>query len=188
MEDTTKERGAQFAMPVRKLATLPYPFEQLHGRSAALAERLAQLYVEKFVAKDATYMATSLLTKPKGTRGRPPVNKDAAPRRSLAQFWQNESMDFGGRFQLLPIEKPQLVLDNASNIDAIKNLLLGIRLLQYNIKPKAWHSLSVHMKARLILMSLKKIFVISSSVQPACVLSARLLILKRRQTAQAGIM
>ncbi len=131
MEDTTKERGAQFAMPVRKLASLPYPFEQLHGRSAALAERLAQLYVEKFVAKDATYMANSLLTKPKGTRGRPPVNKDAVPKRSLTQFWQNESMEFNGRFQFLPIEKPQLLLDNASNIDAIKNLLLGIRLLHY---------------------------------------------------------
>ncbi len=131
MEDICKERGAHFAMPVRKLATLPYPFEQLHGRNAALAERLAQLYVEKFVAKDAAYMAQSLLTKPKGSRGRPPINKDAAPKRTLAQFWQEQTIESPGRFQVLPLEKPNVVLDNASNIDAIKNLLLGVRLLQY---------------------------------------------------------
>lgn len=131
MEDLSKERGAHFAMPVRKLATLPYPFEQLHGRSAALAERLAQLYVEKYLAKDGSYMANSLLTKPKGSRGRPPINKDAAPKRTLAQFWQNESMEMPARFQILPLEKPNVILDNASNIDAIKNLLLGVRLMHY---------------------------------------------------------
>ena len=36
-----------------------------------------------------------------------------------------------GRFQLLNKEKPTLLLDNAHNIDAFSNLLLGIRLFHY---------------------------------------------------------
>ena len=36
-----------------------------------------------------------------------------------------------GRFELLNKEKPSILLDNASNVDALSNLYLGIRLLHY---------------------------------------------------------
>jgi folylpolyglutamate synthase/dihydropteroate synthase len=36
-----------------------------------------------------------------------------------------------GRFQLLKNEKPLILLDNASNLDAFNNLFLGIRLVNY---------------------------------------------------------
>jgi len=36
-----------------------------------------------------------------------------------------------GRFQILDKEKPSILLDTANNLDAFKNLLLGIRLLHY---------------------------------------------------------
>jgi folylpolyglutamate synthase/dihydropteroate synthase len=36
-----------------------------------------------------------------------------------------------GRFQLLKTEKPLVLLDNASNLDAFNNLFLGIRLVNY---------------------------------------------------------
>lgn len=36
-----------------------------------------------------------------------------------------------GRFQLLDKDKPTILLDNASNVDALKNILLGVRLLHY---------------------------------------------------------
>ena len=41
MQKYAEQQGATWAMPIRKLAQLSYPFEQLHGRSAALAERIA---------------------------------------------------------------------------------------------------------------------------------------------------
>ena len=61
-------------MPICKLAALAYPFEQLHGRCAALAERIAEMYVENFVTKDATVVKGGLLSKPKGLRGRPTLD------------------------------------------------------------------------------------------------------------------
>ena len=41
MADICAQKGAIWDMPIRKLAPLEYPFEQLHGRCAALAERIA---------------------------------------------------------------------------------------------------------------------------------------------------
>lgn len=135
MSDTIQEKGGHWAMPIRKLVPLAYPFEQLHGRAAALAERTAQLYVKNFIITDDTIVTESLLIKPKGTRGRPTTEAkqkaDLNPRRSLEQFWQEKSSSPNGRFQLFEKEKPGVLLDNASNMDALKNLLLGIRLLHY---------------------------------------------------------
>jgi dihydrofolate synthase/folylpolyglutamate synthase len=134
MADKVKERQAQWAMPIRKLAALNYPLEQLHGRCAALAERIAQLYVEHFAAKNATIISNSILIKPKGQRGRPSLEAkkqaELNPKRTIEQFWK-EDMPLMGRFQLLDKEKPTVLLDNARNIDALKNLFLGIRLLHY---------------------------------------------------------
>ena len=45
-------------MPIRKLAPLAYPFEQLHGRCAALAERICQIYVDDFL-HESTLVSTT---------------------------------------------------------------------------------------------------------------------------------
>lgn len=125
--------GGLWSMPIRKLATLAYPFEQLHGRCAALAERIAQMYINSFV--EETEKANSLLAKKKGQRGRPTLEAKRAseinPKKTIEQFWKETENSLNGRFQLLEKEKPTILLDNASNLDAFKNLLLGIRLLHY---------------------------------------------------------
>ena len=46
MEALTTEKGGHWAMPIRKVAALDYPYEQIHGRCAALAERCAQLFYD----------------------------------------------------------------------------------------------------------------------------------------------
>ena len=53
MQELVKAKGGIWSMPIRKLATLPYPFEQLHGRCAALAERIAYIYVNTFMNKES---------------------------------------------------------------------------------------------------------------------------------------
>lgn len=136
MQDLTESCGGKWAMPIRKLAPLSYPYEQLHGRCAALAERLAQMYVENFVVSNATTIVSdSLLTKPKGQRGRPTLEakrqSELNPKKTLDQFWKETSNELPSRFHLLDKEKPSILLDTADNIDAFKNLLLGIRLLHY---------------------------------------------------------
>ncbi len=136
MQKFAEKFGANWAMPIRKLVALPYPFEQIHGRCASLAERIAQLFIEKYYNKDATITADSILSRKKTKRGRPTLEeKEKAaltPHKSLEEFWQDELNDMPGRFQLLDTEKPVVLLDTSSNVDALENLLLGIRLLQYN--------------------------------------------------------
>lgn len=135
VQDLTKSQGGHWAMPIRKLVPLTYPFEQLHGRCAALAERLAQMYVENYHNVGATIINDSLLSKQKGQRGRPSLeNKrkdELNPKPTLEQFWKEECAELPGRFQLLNRETPTVLLDVASNLDAIGNILLGIRLLHY---------------------------------------------------------
>lgn len=135
MEKITVEKKGIWAMPIRKLAPLAYPFEQLHGRSAALAERVAQLYMSTFLTHNTVIVANSLLMKQKGQRGRPTLESrrlvamQVQP--TIEQFWKDTSSALAGRFQLLDKEKPTVLLDIASNVDAMENLLLGIRLLNY---------------------------------------------------------
>lgn len=135
MLDIVTNKGGAWAMPIRKLAPLNYPFEQLHGRCAALAERIAQLYVSKFVAQDAVIGAGSLLIKPAAQRGRPTIEAkrqtELNPQKTLEQFWKENHGTLPARFQILDKEKPTVILDTASNLDAFKNLLLGVRLLHY---------------------------------------------------------
>ncbi len=130
-----ESKGATWEMPIRKLAQLNYPFEQLHGRCAALAERIAQIYVNTILAKDSVVVSGSLLTKQKGQRGRPTLEakrqQELNPRKTIEQFWKETEATLPARFQLLDKEKPTILLDNASNLDAFENLLLGIRLLYY---------------------------------------------------------
>jgi len=135
MLDIAKEKGANWAMPIRKLAQLSYPFEQLHGRCAALAERIADIYINTFANKNAIVVNQSLIAKQKGQRGRPTLEAkrqaELNPKRTVEQFWKETENNLPGRFQLLDKEKPSILLDNANNLDAFKNLLLGIRLLHY---------------------------------------------------------
>ncbi len=134
MLDETKKHGGTWAMPIRKLAPLAYPFEQLHGRCAALAERICQIYVDEF-SQTAAVTDASLLAKQKGQRGRPTLEAkrqaELNPKKTLDQFWKENSAQLPAHFELLDKEKPSILLDNARNIDAIKNLLLGIRLMHY---------------------------------------------------------
>ena len=136
MAGIVEEKGGLWSMPIRKLAPLAYPFEQLHGRCAALAERVSQIYVNNVANRDSIIVSGSLLTKQKGQRGRPTLEakrqSELNPRKTIEQFWKEEHSALPGRFQLLEKEKPTLLLDNANNLDAFKNLLLGIRLLHYH--------------------------------------------------------
>ena len=135
MNEITDSVKANWAMPIRKLAPLVYPFEQLHGRCAALAERLAQMYIEYYYNKDVTVSSESLLSKPRGQRGRPTLEAkkqlELSPKKTIEQFWKEENISMPGKFQLLDKEKPSILLDTANNVDALKNFLLGIRLLHY---------------------------------------------------------
>lgn len=135
MQDITTQKGGHWAMPIRKLAPLAYPFEQLHGRCAALAERIAFIYINNFANKNSVAVNASILTKQKGQRGRPTLEAkrqlDLNPKKTLDQFWKDIINTLPGRFQIFDKEKPTILLDNASNIDAFKNILLGIRLLHY---------------------------------------------------------
>jgi len=135
MQAVAQERGATWVMPIRKLAHLSYPYEQLHGRCAALAERMAHTYMNKFVVKDTTVVKNSLLVKQKGQRGRPTLEAKRQaqlnPQKTLEQFWKETINELPGRFHLLDKEKPSILLDTANNVDAFKNLLLGVRLLNY---------------------------------------------------------
>lgn len=135
MNEVTLERNGHWIMPIRKLAQLTYPYEQLHGRCAALAERMAHTYMNKFVVQDATVVNNSLLIKQQGRRGRPTIEAKRQaqlnPPKTLQQFWKETINELPGRFHLLDKEKPSILLDTANNIDAFKNLLLGIRLLNY---------------------------------------------------------
>lgn len=135
MLELVEARGGVWDMPIRKLIPLEYPFEQLHGRCAALAERISSIYINTFVNKGVVVVSKTLLTKLKGQRGRPTLEakrqSELHPKRTVEQFWKEVSSSLSGRFQILDKEKPSILLDNASNIDAFKNLLLGIRLLHY---------------------------------------------------------
>ena len=135
MQRLTEAHGGYWAMPIRKLAPLAYPFEQLHGRCAALAERIAQLFMEKHYNKNAIITSDSLLSRKKVKRGRPTIDDkrkaELHPRKTTDQFWKDVLNELPGRFELLEKESPCVVLDTSSNLDAFENILLGIRLLHY---------------------------------------------------------
>ncbi|HXW86415.1 MAG TPA: hypothetical protein VEK38_03685 [Candidatus Bathyarchaeia archaeon] len=135
MQAVATQRGGTWAMPIRKLAALAYPYEQLYGRCAALAERAASIYINTFANKKATLVTESLLTKTKGQRGRPTLDEKKRqlenPKETVDQFWKKTCSTLPARFQILDKEKPTILLDTASNLDAFENILLGIRLLHY---------------------------------------------------------
>ncbi len=135
MKSWIEGRDVKWAMPIRKLANLPYVYEQLYGRIASLGERIAQIYVEDIKGKFSPFLRGNLLATQKGQRGRPTLEAkrqaELNPIKTLKGFW-NENFDLlRGRFELLDKEKPSILLDSAHNVDAFANLFLGIRLLHY---------------------------------------------------------
>ena len=135
IEDITVAQGGIWAMPIRKLAPLAYPFEQLFGRCGAMAERIASLYMNHFSANGATIVNDSLLIKQKGQRGRPTLEAKRIsklnPKKTVEQFWKETASTLPAKFELLDKEKPSILLDSADNIDALENVLLGVRLFHY---------------------------------------------------------
>lgn len=136
MHQLVEAKGSNWSMPIRKLAALAYPFEQLHGRCAALAERIAHIYSDNFLHTNKSgVIETSLLSKPKGLRGRPTLEAKKAslvyPKKSLELFWNEAGTTLPARFQLLDTNKPMILLDTADNLDALQNTFLGFRLLAY---------------------------------------------------------
>ncbi|NBV40543.1 hypothetical protein EBR77_01750 [bacterium] len=135
MHTLAEEKNCVWSMPIRKPAPLAYPFEQLHGRCGALAERISQIYIQNFIDEESLAINKSLLSKPKGQRGRPTLeakrNLELHPRRTLEQFWKSITSTLPARFELLEKEHPHVLVDNATNLDAFENLFLGIRLLHY---------------------------------------------------------
>ncbi len=135
MKTWIDERDIKWAMPIRKLALLPYIFEQLFGRSASLGERIAQIYVEDVQAKFSPFLRGNLLATQKGQRGRPTLEakrqSELNPIKTLKTFWAEQFDLLKGHFELLDKEKPSVLLDNAANMDAFENFFLGVRLLHY---------------------------------------------------------
>lgn len=150
MKVHAENKNIRWAMPIRKLAALPYIFEQLYGRIASLGERIAQIYVEDIKGKFSPFLRGNLLATQKGQRGRPTIeakrNAELNPIKTLKVFWREEFDLLRGRFEVLDKEKPTVVLDNAHNLDALTNLFLGIRLLHYQRS----------LKGLSLIMSLKK--------------------------------
>lgn len=135
MKELSEKKGIKWTMPIRKLASLPYMYEQLYGRNASLGERIAQIFTEEVKQKFSPFLRGNLLATQRGQRGRPTLeakrNAELNPLKTLKRFWHDEFSLLPGRFELLDKEKPSLLLDNAENIDALENLFLGIRLLHY---------------------------------------------------------
>ena len=135
MKNWANAHNVKWAMPIRKLAALPYIYEQLFGRVASLGERIAQIYVEDIKGKFSPFLRGNLLITQRGQRGRPTIEAkrqaELNPAKTLKGFWAEQFDLLRGRFELLNKEKPSILLDNASNIDALANLYLGVRLLHY---------------------------------------------------------
>lgn len=135
MKTWVEARGVKWSMPIRKLANLPYIYEQLYGRTASLGERIAQIYTEDVKGKFSPLLKGNLLATEQGQRGRPTLEAkrqaELNPIKTLKTFWTERFDLLKGRFELLDKEKPSILLDNAHNLDALSNLFLGIRLLHY---------------------------------------------------------
>lgn len=136
MELWADQNNCIWEMPVRKLAPLKYPFEQLHGRCAALAERIVSIFINECMeSHDEKFIQESLLAKKKGQRGRPTLaaksEREKNPTKTVEHFWKETENKLSSKFELLDKEKTTILLDNAHNEDALENFLLGIRLHHY---------------------------------------------------------
>ena len=135
MKDWTDNKKVNWTMPVRKSASLPYVFEQLYGKTASLGERIAKIYTEDVDRRFSAFLRGNLLATKRGQRGRPTLeakkNAEINPVKTLKKFWSDNFSLMPGRFELLEKEQPAVLLDQASNIDALESVFLGVRLLHY---------------------------------------------------------
>ena len=135
MKECAETKNINWAMPLRKLSSLPYVYEQLYGRTASLGERIAQLYFEKVKNIYSPLLHGSGVSVRQGQRGRPTLEAKRQallnPVKTLKAFWSEHFGLLRGRFELLDKEKPTVLLDSADNLDAFLNLFLGVRLLHY---------------------------------------------------------
>lgn len=135
MKKWVEDKQGKWSMPIRKLAPLPYMYEQLYGRIASLGERIVQIYVEDIKEHFSPFLRGNLLATEKGQRGRPTLeakrHAEQHPVKMLKDFWLTNFEPLKGRFELLTKEKPPVLLDNASSLDAFMNVFLGARLLHY---------------------------------------------------------
>ena len=152
MKNWAEAHNVKWAMPIRKLASLPYVYEQLYGRSASLGERIAQIYTETIKGQFSPFLRGNLLATEKGQRGRPTLQakRDAElnPIKTLKTFWAAEFNLLRGRFELLNKEKPSILIDGAHNVDALSNVFLGVRLLHYQ-KPLNGLSLIIGLQSNI---------------------------------------
>ncbi len=125
----------QWSMPIRKLSPLPYIYEQLFGKEASMAERIAQLYVENIKGNFSPFLRGNLLATQKGQRGRPTLeakrNSELNPLKTIKSFWLQNFELKRGVFEILDKERPTVLLDQASDVDAFSSLFLGLRLFHY---------------------------------------------------------
>ena len=131
----TEQQSGHWIMPIRKAAPLIYPFEQLYGKYAALAQRIVQIYDDQVLQK-------STLPDTQGT-----TNKIYAHKTSFALHdskkiprWQKISNQIPNKFTLTTDNNLTLLLDNADNNETLNTLFLGARLLHYK---KPFTSISI---------------------------------------------
>ena len=138
LKQATIQHFSSWIMPIRKVVALPYPYEQIYGRCAALAEKIAFVCVELF--PDLSKSTHSIISKQVARRGRPSLQdiKKAQQEKSLSlpQFWQQITTTTPGHFQIIMHNNARYLLDIAPNTDALENVLLGIRLLHYKQQAK----------------------------------------------------
>lgn len=135
MKKFSEDNKMQWSMPIRKLSSLPYIYEQLYGKEASLAERIVQIYVENVKGKFSPFLRGNLLATQKGQRGRPTLeakrNSEINPLKTIKMFWADNFELRRGVFEILEKEKPTILLDEATDEDGLGNLFLGLRLLHY---------------------------------------------------------
>lgn len=138
IKQTTMKHFGSWVMPIRKITALSYPYEQMYGRCAALAEKIGTLCLQ--LLPHLTKSSSTLLGKQSTRRGRPSLQdiKKAQQQKTLnlPQFWQQVSPTAQGHFQIIAYNNMRYLVDIAANTDAIENSLLGIRLLHYKQQAK----------------------------------------------------
>lgn len=129
----TEELHGIWIMPIRKLAPLNYPYEQLYGRCAALAERIGQIYIEQIFNNKNTSLQE---LEQNNQSSKPLISYQTT---SSQNFWSTIEPSIPYKFQLVSHKKYTLLIDKAHNIDAFNNLFLGIRLLNFKKPFKSIH-------------------------------------------------
>ena len=146
MAQRTKEINSVWVMPIRKVAPLSYPFEQLFGRYAALADRIAQTYLDHHTTQSPSMknssaqfdpaIQTTFQSNPCEQSLEVPLQQKKLKNLQLSSvdFWLSINNDIPNKFETITKNQTTILLDSADNIDSFNNLFLGVRLLNYQHK------------------------------------------------------